>query len=158
VDAEMISIFKESVIGHSPQMKEVLEDPSSWDLAQKSRLIMQLIDLDGLEDYFQFVELYTSVHPDTNQTGVRRLFNALRENDTFIGQAKSLLKEDLLASEVRKREKAYFTYSQPGAEDLARKLSDKAGTEKEFVADCRLWKSAAVELAKALEQKFRDIE
>ena len=99
---------------------------------------MQLIDLDSLEDYFQFVELYTLVHPDTNQTDVRRLFNALRENDTFIGQAKSLLKEDLLASEVRKKEKEYFTCSQPGAEDLARKLSDKAGTEKEFVADYRL--------------------
>ena len=81
---------------------------------------MQLIDLDSLEDYFQFVELYTLVYPDTNQTNVRRLFNALRENDTFIGQAKSLLKEDLLASGVRKKEKEYFTCSQPGAEDLAR--------------------------------------
>jgi hypothetical protein len=133
-------------------MKEVLEDPASWDLAQKSRLFMQLIDLDGLEDYFQFVELYTSVHPDTNQTDVRRLFNALREKDTFIGQAKSLLKEDLLTSAVRKKEKEYFAFSRPEAEELARKLSDKAGTEKEFVADCRLWKSAAVELARTLEQ------
>lgn len=147
VDADMTSIFKESVISHSSQMKDVLEDPSSWGLAQKSWLFMQLADLDGYEDYHHFLELYTSVH--TDGTDVRGLFNALRINDTFTSQAKSRLTEDLPASEIQRREKDYFTHSRPGAEDLARNLSDKVGKEAGFVADCSVWKSAVFELAKA---------
>jgi hypothetical protein len=151
VDADMASIFKESVISHSSQMKDVLEDPSSWDLAQKSRLFMQLADLDGYEDYHHFIKLYTSVHTDLSGTDVRGLFDALRVNDTFTGQAKWGLTEDLPASEIQRKEKDYFTHSRPGAEDLARKLSDKAGKEAGFVEDCSVWKSAVFELAKAPE-------
>jgi hypothetical protein len=149
VDPEMASIFKESVISHSPQMKDVLEDPSSWYLAQKSRLFMQLADLDGCEDYHHFIELYTSVHTDLSGTDVRELFDALRVTDTFTGEAESRLTEDLPASEIQRKEKDYFSHSRLGAEDLARKLSEKARKEAGFVADCNVWKSAVFELAKA---------
>ena len=149
VDPEMASIFKESVISHSPQMKDVLEDPSSWYLAQKSRLFMQLADLDGCEDYHHFIELYTSVHTDLSGTDVRELFDALRVIDTFTGEAESRLTEDLPASEIQRKEKDYFSHSRLGAEDLARKLSEKARKEAGFVADCNVWKSAVFELAKA---------
>ncbi|CZT52678.1 uncharacterized protein RSE6_14033 [Rhynchosporium secalis] len=141
IDPDMASIFKESVIGHSSQMKDVLEDPSSWDLAQKSRLFMQLADLDGYEDYHHFIELYTSVYTDLRGTDVRGLFDALRISNTFTSQAKSRVTEDLPTSEIQRKEKEYFTHSRPGAEDLARKLSDKAGTKAGFVADCSTWSS-----------------
>jgi hypothetical protein len=91
----MVPIFEDSVIYYSSQMNKEALDPLPWDLARKSRLFMQLIDLDGLQDYFQFVELYTSVYPDTNEIDVRRQFNALREDDVFIGQARKQLKDDL---------------------------------------------------------------
>lgn len=83
VDADMASIFKESVISHSSQLKHMLEDPSCWDRAQKSRLFMQLADLDGYEDYHHFIKLYTSVHTDLGGTDVPGLFDTLRINDTF---------------------------------------------------------------------------
>ena len=49
--------------------------------------------------------------------------------------------EDLPASEIQRQEKEYFAHSRPGAEDLARTLSDKARAEAGFVADCGLWSS-----------------
>ncbi|KAH9212384.1 hypothetical protein DL95DRAFT_447656 [Leptodontidium sp. 2 PMI_412] len=141
VDADMASIFKESVIAHSSQMKDVLELPSSWDLAQTSRLFMQLADLDGYEDYHHFIELYKSVHRDLTGADVRGLFDALRINDTFANQAISRVIEDLPASEIQGKEKEYFAHSRPGAEDLARNISDRAGKEAGFVADCSVWSS-----------------
>lgn len=141
VDADLASIFKESVIVHSSQMKDVLKDPLTWALAQKSWFFMQLADLDGHEDYHHFIKLYTSVYANLSGTDVRELFDALRANDTFTNQAKLRLIEDLPLSEIQRKEKDYFTYSRPGAEDLARKLSEKAEKEACFVADCSSWSS-----------------
>jgi hypothetical protein len=140
VDVTMMPIFKDSVIYYSSQMNKEVLDPLPWDLARKSRLFMQLIDLDGLQDYFQFVELYTSVYTDTNETDVRRHFNALREDDVFIGQARTQLKDDPQASEIQKKEKQYFAHRASGAEALARKLTEDACLDRKFVADSRLWK------------------
>ncbi|CZS88451.1 uncharacterized protein RCO7_04372 [Rhynchosporium graminicola] len=139
VDADMASIFKESVISHSSQIKDVLEDDACWELAQKSRLFMQLADLDGYGDYHQFIQLYTSVHTDLRGADVRGLFDALRIDDTFTRQAKSRVIKDLPASEIQRKEKDYFSHSRSGNEDLARKLSAKAGMEAGFVADCSTW-------------------
>jgi len=145
----MISIFKDSVIYYSSQMNKEVLDLLSWDLARKSRLFMQLIDLDSLQDYFQFVELYTSVYPDINETDVRRQFNALREDDVFIRQARKQLKDDPQASEIQKKEKQYFAHRASGAEALARKLTKDACLDRQFVADSRLWK----QVGKALKSQ-----
>ena len=59
----------------------------------------------------------------------------------FRWHPKSRVTEDLPASEIQRKEKEYFTHSRPGAEDLARKLSDKAGKEAGFVADRSIWSS-----------------
>ncbi|KAH6667124.1 hypothetical protein B0J14DRAFT_183036 [Halenospora varia] len=134
VDTAMIPIFKDSVIRYSSQMNKEVSNPLFWDLAQKSQLFMKLIDLDGLPDYFHFVELYTSVYTDTDETDVRRYFNTLREDDVFVGQARMLLKDDLPASEIQKQEKEYFAHSPSGAEALARKLTEDADLDREFVA------------------------
>jgi len=63
----------------------------------------------------------------------------------FIEQAKPPLKEDLSASEIQRNEKEYFAHSRSGAEALARKLSERAGLDREFVADSNFWKSQAAE-------------
>jgi hypothetical protein len=52
VDEQMTQIFKDAVNSSSLQL-----DPLLWDLAQKSRLFMQLIELDGVQDYTRFLEL-----------------------------------------------------------------------------------------------------
>jgi hypothetical protein len=140
VDTAMISIFEDSVIRCSSLVNQGVSSPLSWDLAEKSRLFMRLIDLDGLQDYFHLVELYTLVYTNTNENDVRQQFNTLREDDVFIGEAKTLLKDDLPASEIQKKEKEYFAHSQSGAEALARKLTEDADLDREFVADSRLWK------------------
>ena len=141
VDADMASIFKESVVSHSSHMKDVVKDPSSWDLAHKSRLFMQLADLDSYEDYDHFIELYTSVRTDLSGTDVRGLFDAYRVKNSFISQAKSRLLEDMSASEIQRKEKEYFAYADAGAEDLARKISKRAATEVGFIANCSVWSS-----------------
>jgi len=136
----MLSIFKDSVICHSSQMEKEVLDPLSWDLAQKSWLFMQLINLDGAQDYFQFVELYTSVYTDTKETNIRQQFNILRADEAFIGQARTLLRDDLLASEIHDEEEQYFAHRASEAEALARKLTEDANLNPQFVADSRLWK------------------
>jgi hypothetical protein len=86
--------------------------------------------------------LYTSVYTDTNETDVRRRFNSLREDDVFLRKARTLLKDDLLASEIQKnknKRNILPTYDRE-PKPLARKLTEDADLDREFVADSRLWK------------------
>lgn len=74
------------------------------DLAQKSRIFMQLTDLDALQ-CFQFVKLYILEYTDTSKPDVRRHFNALCEDDVVIGPARKLMKDNPQASESQKERK-----------------------------------------------------
>ncbi|KAH8595493.1 hypothetical protein B0O99DRAFT_686896 [Bisporella sp. PMI_857] len=132
-------VFRESVINYSSQNNKEVLSLQCGDLTQISWLFMQLITLDSLQDFYYFVELYTSVFTNIDKTGIRRLFNALHEDLIFIGQARTLLKDDPPACEVQRGEKEYFAHSNLGAEALAGRLTEEAELDGGFIADSRLW-------------------
>ena len=120
-----------------------------WDRCRSIWHFTRLVNLDSLQDFYHFTELYTSVSKE-REVNVPTLLQAVQATGEFSNKARSLAADDQSPNDIERRETDYF--SQVGLKRLAlsRKLTIISNMNRDFMADQRLWRwlAKAVNLGK----------
>ena len=129
---------------------------SLWECTRRALLFTRLVLLDGMQDYYYFKELYTSVYKPTEDVNISTLFKTAQKEDKFVKLAEELADDEEWAPEILKDEEEYFAVigkmEKPAAgpkeialigierHAIARKINMVSGLSQDFVADHRLWR------------------
>ena len=101
-------------------------------------LFIRLINLDALQDYNHFKELYTLIFGEETMD-IPALFREECKKAAIQNMAKSLEADDQPPSVIQKNEKAYFPCVGPERHALSKKLTLASVLSRGFVADRNLW-------------------
>ena len=140
LDTSLISAFRAGFVQHSYGEKGMTLDPEFWDNTRRVWLFTRLVNLDGLQDYHYFAELYTSVYKLKEQINVPAIFKAIQGEEKFLDKARMLAEGDRSATEVREEEKQYFSCLGLERQAISKKLTIVSEFSKSFVADKKLWR------------------
>jgi hypothetical protein len=94
------------------------------------------VTLDGLQDYHYFTELYSLTNKQRDND-VPTLFREVQGGKDFVELARTVAKDDRLASDITRDEERCFSSYQDSAKAIARKLTIAAELNKGFVAERR---------------------
>jgi hypothetical protein len=130
---ELTSCFRAGVTKH------LTPCPVIWETARKTWLFIRLTNLDALQDYRLFTELYGLTH-NQQTTDIPAIFNMKRDEPTISDMAKILAADDQSPSDVERSEKAYFSNVGLEREGLSRMLTLASSLNRGFVADRKLWR------------------
>ncbi|KFY95685.1 hypothetical protein V498_03196 [Pseudogymnoascus sp. VKM F-4517 (FW-2822)] len=146
--------FKSGFTADRPH-DEVKLEISLWECTRRAWLFTRLVLLDGLQDYYYFKELYTSVYKPTEEVNISTLFKEAQKEDSLVELAEALADDEEWAPEILKDEEEYFSFvgkkekPKGGPKEtkligierhaIARKINMVAGLSHDFVADKRLW-------------------
>ncbi|KAG4434847.1 hypothetical protein IFR05_009686 [Cadophora sp. M221] len=136
-DTTLVPSFRASLLRQNCQRDFGL-DQEFWDCTRRTWLFTKLVTLDGLQDYSYFTELHALVYKPEDEINVSGLFKSVQTEMQEL--AEILMEDDLLASEIKRKEKKYFSASNSEREAIARKLTVMANLSQGFVADKRLWR------------------
>ncbi|OBT77340.1 hypothetical protein VF21_03433 [Pseudogymnoascus sp. 05NY08] len=145
--------FKSGFVADRPHGEAKLE-LSLWECTRRAWFFTRLVLLDGLQDYYYFKELYTSVYKPTEDINISVLFKTAQKEDKLIELAEELADDEEWAPEILKYEEDYFAIirnrEKPTAKEatligierhaIARKINMVSGVSQDFVADHRLWR------------------
>lgn len=148
------SAFKSGFIAGRPH-DEVKLEISLWECTRRAWLFTRLVLLDGLQDYYYFKELYTSVYKPTEEVNISTLFKTAQKEDSLVELEEALADDEEWVPEILKDEEEYFSVvgkieNPKGPKEvkligierhaIARKINMVAGLSQDFVADHRLWR------------------
>ena len=112
--------------------------PAIWETARKVWLFTRLINMDALQDYNHFKELYALIFGEQTMD-IPTLFREECKKAAVLNMAKSLEADDQPPSVIQKNEKAYFSSVGPERHALSKKLTLASVLSRGFVADRNLW-------------------
>ncbi|MCJ1346678.1 hypothetical protein MMC31_004896 [Peltigera leucophlebia] len=112
--------------------------PAIWETMRKVWLFTRLTNLDALQDYKHFKELYALIFGEQTMD-IPTLFTEERKKAANSNMAKFLEAGDLPPSVIQKKEKAYFSCVGPERHAFSKKLTFASVLSRGFVADRNLW-------------------
>ncbi|KAI9798737.1 MAG: hypothetical protein M1825_005019 [Sarcosagium campestre] len=120
---------------------------TTWDKSRHLWLLTRLVNLDSLQDFHLFSELYHLVY---GVTDIPQLFRAVEQQEPFIDKRQTLAADDKVVDEIAREESEYFSHVGPERLAVSRKLKLISDMNQTFVADKKLWKW----LAEALNESI----
>ncbi|KAI9733947.1 MAG: hypothetical protein M1834_002603 [Cirrosporium novae-zelandiae] len=138
MDPLLVAAFRTGFIDHYFKGIIKMIDTSVWDNAQKIRLFTRLVNLDALQDYEYFVELYALTHKG-KRTDIPTIFKEMQNQKVFRDKLMKLIADDRPASETEKEEREYFSHVGPERHAVSKRLTLASKLSRGFVADRRPW-------------------
>jgi hypothetical protein len=149
------SAFRSGFIADYLHDDEAKLEPRLWECTRRAWLFTRLVLLDGLQDYYYFKELYTSVYKPAEEVNISALFKRAQKEDELVELAEELADDEEWAPGILDEEE-YFAMigamEKPagGRQEvkligierraIARKITIVSGLSQDFVADKRLWR------------------
>lgn len=112
---------------------------SIWEIADKVWHFSRLINMDALQDYNHFIELYT-LTLEHQTADISTIFREQSETEAVSSMAKMLSSEDQPPNEIKRDEDAYFSAVGVERRALSIKLTIASELNRDFVADTKLWR------------------
>ena len=137
LEPSLIAAFRTGFLNHSIEEGKVIHQ-SIWEMADKVWHFLRLVNLDALQDYNHFAELYTLVLG--HQTAdIPTIFREQYATGAVSDMAKTLSSEDQQPDKIKRDEDAYFSAVGAERRALSMKLTIASELNQGFVADRRLW-------------------
>ncbi|KAI9670793.1 MAG: hypothetical protein M1817_003904 [Caeruleum heppii] len=116
---------------------ELIASETIGDICRRIWLFTRLVNLDSLQDFHLFAELYQSVY---GVKDILRLFREIKLQEPIVDKARLLAAEDQAAGDIAQAELDYFSCVGLERRAVSRKLCLIRRMSQAFVADKRLWK------------------
>lgn len=112
-------------------------DQFVWKTTDKLKRFSRLVNLDALQNYNDFAELYASVF-EHQAANIATIFKKQYGKEKISSIVKILSLKNQLQDDIKRDEKAYFSPVGPERRALSIKLTVAAKLNKSFVANKRL--------------------
>lgn len=143
LDPSLVDAFRAGFANHFLEEGKPIHH-SFWDKADKIWHFLQLVNLDALQDYNHFRDLYASVlgSPQQKENNIPIIFRQQQqqnENEAVVSMAKILSSEDRPEEKIKRDEDAYFSAVGSERRAVSTMLTIASELNQGFVADRRLW-------------------
>ena len=137
-EPSLTAAFRAGFTNHLEGDESKILQPALWETTRKVWLFTRLINLDALQDYNHFKELYALIFGE-HTLDITTLFREQYKEAAISNMAKFLEADDQPPSVIKQNEKAYFSSVGPERHALSRKLALASVLNRGFVADRNLW-------------------
>ena len=137
-ELSLTAAFRAGFTTHFGGEESKMLHPAVWGTSRKVWLFTRLINLDALQDYNHFKELYALTFGEQT-TDIPALFREQHKKAPISNMAKFLEADDQPPSAIQRKEKAYFSCVGSERHALSRKLTLASALNRGFVADRNLW-------------------
>lgn len=138
MEPSLTAAFRAGFTNHFEREESKIIQPAVWETTRKVWLFTRLINLDALQDYKHFKELYVSIFGEQT-SDIPTLFKEQYKKAAISSVAKFLEADGEPPSVIQRDEKACFSCVGPERHALSRKLAIASVLNKGFVADRNLW-------------------